>query len=82
MAAGEPSALGDHPLGDHPLDVHALDVHAVGDPRPLREDASATTRKPPAPPPLAPYYTPATAPGYLPGILARHHLGADGTPLP
>ncbi|AVZ75169.1 hypothetical protein SLUN_26230 [Streptomyces lunaelactis] len=48
MAAGEPSALGDHPLGDHPFDVHALDVHAVGDPRPLREDASATTRKPPA----------------------------------
>ncbi|MEW2080681.1 DUF6716 putative glycosyltransferase [Streptomyces sp. NPDC005283] len=33
-------------------------------------------------PPLAPYYTSATAPGYLPGILARHHLGPDGTPLP
>ncbi|MEU7055343.1 DUF6716 putative glycosyltransferase [Streptomyces sp. NPDC046197] len=33
-------------------------------------------------PPLAPYYTAATAPGYLPGILARHHLGPDGTPLP
>ncbi|MFF4358604.1 DUF6716 putative glycosyltransferase [Streptomyces sp. NPDC001604] len=33
-------------------------------------------------PPLAPYYTPATAPGYLPGILARHHLGPDGSPLP
>ncbi|MEU0378279.1 DUF6716 putative glycosyltransferase [Streptomyces cyaneofuscatus] len=33
-------------------------------------------------PPLAPYYTPATAPGYLPGILARHHLDPDGTPLP
>lgn len=33
-------------------------------------------------PPLAPYYTPATAPGYLPGILARHHLGPDGHPLP
>ncbi|MFJ8136638.1 DUF6716 putative glycosyltransferase [Streptomyces sp. NPDC096013] len=32
--------------------------------------------------PLAPYYTPETAPGYLPGILARHHLGPDGTPLP
>ncbi|MFJ5261287.1 DUF6716 putative glycosyltransferase [Streptomyces sp. NPDC088387] len=32
--------------------------------------------------PLTPYYTPATAPGYLPGILARHHLGPDGTPLP
>ncbi|WP_334664812.1 DUF6716 putative glycosyltransferase [Streptomyces cyaneofuscatus] len=29
-------------------------------------------------PPLAPYYTPATAPGYL----ARHHLAPDGTPLP
>ncbi|MFG2128058.1 DUF6716 putative glycosyltransferase [Streptomyces sp. NPDC048751] len=36
----------------------------------------------PALPPLAPYYTPETAPGYLPGILARHHLGPDGTPLP
>ncbi|MEU3706602.1 DUF6716 putative glycosyltransferase [Streptomyces anulatus] len=33
-------------------------------------------------PPLAPYYTPATAPGYLPGILGRHHLATDGTPLP
>ena len=33
-------------------------------------------------PPLAPYYTPLTAPGYLPGILARHHLGPDGGPLP
>nr|WSY52280.1 hypothetical protein OG999_20590 [Streptomyces sp. NBC_00886] len=32
--------------------------------------------------PLNPYYTPETAPGYLPGILARHHLGPDGTPLP
>ncbi|MCT7352701.1 hypothetical protein N4P33_11020 [Streptomyces sp. 15-116A] len=33
-------------------------------------------------PPLTPYYTPVTAPGYLPGILARHHLGVDGAPLP
>lgn len=33
-------------------------------------------------PDLAPYYTPATAPGYLPGILARHHLAPDGSPLP
>ncbi|MGW0840411.1 DUF6716 putative glycosyltransferase [Streptomyces sp. NPDC002787] len=33
-------------------------------------------------PPLAPYYTPVTAPGYLPGILARHHLDPDGEPLP
>ncbi|MEU3501090.1 DUF6716 putative glycosyltransferase [Streptomyces hundungensis] len=33
-------------------------------------------------PPIAPYYTATTAPGYLPGILARHHLAPDGTPLP
>ncbi|MDJ0382861.1 DUF6716 putative glycosyltransferase [Streptomyces sp. G-G2] len=33
-------------------------------------------------PPPAPYYTPATAPGYLPGLLARHHLAPDGTALP
>ncbi|SDK76480.1 DUF6716 putative glycosyltransferase [Streptomyces indicus] len=33
-------------------------------------------------PPLAPYYTLTTAPGYLPGILARHHLAPDGSPLP
>lgn len=33
-------------------------------------------------PAVAPYYTQDTAPGYLPGILARHHLGPDGRPLP
>ncbi|MFF1687653.1 MULTISPECIES: DUF6716 putative glycosyltransferase [unclassified Streptomyces] len=33
-------------------------------------------------PPLAPYYSLTTAPGYLPRILARHHLAPDGTPLP
>ncbi|MEU3773680.1 DUF6716 putative glycosyltransferase [Streptomyces sp. NPDC032472] len=33
-------------------------------------------------PPVEPYYTLATAPGYLPGILARQHLAPDGTPLP
>jgi hypothetical protein len=32
-------------------------------------------------PPLAPYYTPTTAPGYLPALLARHHLAPDGAPL-
>ncbi|MFG3355281.1 DUF6716 putative glycosyltransferase [Streptomyces sp. NPDC048001] len=31
--------------------------------------------------PLRPYYTPLTAPGYLPGLLARHHLAPDGTPV-
>jgi hypothetical protein len=32
-------------------------------------------------PPLSPYYTNRTAPGYLPKILARHHLDAKGEPL-
>ncbi|MEW1655688.1 DUF6716 putative glycosyltransferase [Streptomyces sp. NPDC093707] len=32
-------------------------------------------------PPLAPYYTPRTAPGYLPGILARYGLDPRGAPL-
>ena len=33
-------------------------------------------------PPLTPYYTAATAPGYLPGVLARHGLDPTGEPLP
>lgn len=33
-------------------------------------------------PALAPYYTPTTAPGYLPGVLARYGLDVDGAPLP
>nr|WP_240979370.1 DUF6716 putative glycosyltransferase [Streptomyces sp. HNM0574] len=32
-------------------------------------------------PPLAPYYTPVTAPGYLPGILGRYGFGPHGEPL-
>ncbi|MEU1848079.1 DUF6716 putative glycosyltransferase [Streptomyces sp. NPDC019990] len=47
-----------------------------------RERIAGLLDRPGGLPPLAPYYTPATAPGYLPGILARHHLGPDGTPLP
>ncbi|AOP50144.1 DUF6716 putative glycosyltransferase [Streptomyces lydicus] len=39
-------------------------------------------REAPSLPPLAPYYTPRTAPGYLPGILARHGLDPEGEPLP
>lgn len=35
----------------------------------------------PSLPAPAPYYTSGTAPGYLPGLLARHHLAPDGTPL-
>ncbi|MEU9124107.1 DUF6716 putative glycosyltransferase [Streptomyces sp. NPDC048506] len=33
-------------------------------------------------PPVTPYYTPRTAPGYLPGILARHGLDPHGEPIP
>ncbi|AWN32291.1 MULTISPECIES: DUF6716 putative glycosyltransferase [unclassified Streptomyces] len=32
-------------------------------------------------PPLTPYYTARTAPGYLPGILARHGLDPQGEPV-
>ncbi|MFJ7418773.1 DUF6716 putative glycosyltransferase [Streptomyces uncialis] len=31
---------------------------------------------------IAPYYTAATAPGYLPGVLRRYHLAVDGAVLP
>ncbi|MFB6843546.1 DUF6716 putative glycosyltransferase [Streptomyces sp. NPDC056373] len=47
-----------------------------------RKRIAALLDRPGGLPPLTPYYTPVTAPGYLPGILARHHLGPDGTPLP
>ncbi len=47
-----------------------------------RERIAALRGRPGGLPPLAPYYTTVTAPGYLPGILARHHLAPDGTPLP
>ncbi|MFD8910240.1 DUF6716 putative glycosyltransferase [Streptomyces sp. NPDC059575] len=47
-----------------------------------RERIAALLTRPGGLPPLDPYYTAETAPGYLPGILARHHLGPDGAPLP
>jgi hypothetical protein len=47
-----------------------------------RERIAKLLDRPGGLPALTPYYTPATAPGYLPGILARHHLGPDGCPLP
>ncbi|MGC9535456.1 DUF6716 putative glycosyltransferase [Streptomyces sp. UG1] len=47
-----------------------------------RERIAKLLERPGGLPALTPYYTPATAPGYLPGILARHHLGVDGSPLP
>jgi hypothetical protein len=33
-------------------------------------------------PAISTYYTATTAPGYLPGLLARYQLAPDGTPLP
>ncbi|MFE0509310.1 DUF6716 putative glycosyltransferase [Streptomyces sp. NPDC058964] len=47
-----------------------------------RERIAQLLDRPGGLPPLNPYYTTETAPGYLPGILARHHLGPDGSPLP
>lgn len=47
-----------------------------------RERIAKLLDRPGGPAPLTPYYTPVTAPGYLPGLLARHHLGPDGSPLP
>ncbi|GGJ20948.1 hypothetical protein GCM10010121_034920 [Streptomyces brasiliensis] len=47
-----------------------------------RERITELLARPGGLPPLNPYYTTETAPGYLPGILARHHLGPDGAPLP
>ncbi|MFE5819775.1 DUF6716 putative glycosyltransferase [Streptomyces sp. NPDC056479] len=49
---------------------------------PARKRIAELLERPGGMPALTPYYTPATAPGYLPGILARHHLGPDGSPLP
>ncbi|MEU6063181.1 MULTISPECIES: DUF6716 putative glycosyltransferase [Streptomyces] len=49
---------------------------------PARERIAGLLGRPGGLPPLNPYYTTETAPGYLPGILARHHLGPDGSPLP
>ncbi|WP_424212146.1 DUF6716 putative glycosyltransferase [Streptomyces sp. BI20] len=46
-----------------------------------RTRLAALLAGPPLPPP-APWYDRSTAPGYLPALLARHHLAPDGRPLP
>jgi putative glycosyltransferase DUF6716 len=46
----------------------------------LRTRVAALLAEPGLPEP-APYYTHRTAPAYLPGILARHGLAPDGTPV-
>ncbi|MFE2164711.1 DUF6716 putative glycosyltransferase [Streptomyces sp. NPDC059447] len=59
------------PAGGTPYDAYAA----------ARDRLAALLAEPALPVP-APYYTLETAPGYLPGILARQHLRPDGTPLP
>ncbi|MFF4317314.1 DUF6716 putative glycosyltransferase [Streptomyces sp. NPDC001568] len=65
-----------HPPGTDPTPDEVPDAHAAARAR-LAELLSRDRL-----PAVAPYYTAATAPGYLPGILARHHLDVDGAPLP
>ncbi|MEU9376635.1 DUF6716 putative glycosyltransferase [Streptomyces sp. NPDC048255] len=63
-----------------PYEAHdAPEAHDAYAAARARVAALVGARRLPSP---APYYTPTTAPGYLPGILARHHLAPDGTPLP
>ncbi|MFF4006094.1 DUF6716 putative glycosyltransferase [Streptomyces sp. NPDC001717] len=59
------------PASDAPYDAYAA----------ARDRIAALLAEPALPAP-APYYTLETAPGYLPGILARQHLRPDGTPQP
>ncbi|KOU21206.1 hypothetical protein ADK52_24890 [Streptomyces sp. WM6372] len=60
----------------------AADAAAPGDPFAAARARLGELLDRPVLPAVAPYYTQVTAPGYLPGILARHHLAPDGTPLP
>ncbi|MFD7083497.1 DUF6716 putative glycosyltransferase [Streptomyces sp. NPDC002181] len=54
----------------------------AGDPFAAARERLAHLLDLPVLPAVAPYYTQVTAPRYLPGILARHHLAPDGSPLP
>ncbi|MFJ6778185.1 DUF6716 putative glycosyltransferase [Streptomyces yangpuensis] len=70
-SAPGPSAPGPSAPGPHDHDPYALARAKVA--------GLLAAARLPAP---APYYTLTTAPGYLPGILARHRLAPDGTPQP
>ncbi|MFG2337173.1 DUF6716 putative glycosyltransferase [Streptomyces yangpuensis] len=65
----------------HVHDPHVHDPH-VHDPYALARAKVAGLLAAARLPSPAPYYTLTTAPGYLPGILARHRLAPDGTPQP
>ncbi|MEU2391082.1 DUF6716 putative glycosyltransferase [Streptomyces sp. NPDC007369] len=83
----DPSWLAAHGVpGSRPAEA---DTAAPAAPAPDAADPYAAARARvaelaarPCLPPVDPYYTRTTAPGYLPGILARQHLAPDGTPLP
>ncbi|MFE1793483.1 DUF6716 putative glycosyltransferase, partial [Streptomyces sp. NPDC059525] len=80
-ASGGARAAGTGPAGgvaagDVPAGPAAADPYAAARERLARLLAQERLA------PVAPYYTLETAPGYLPGILARQHLAPDGTPLP
>lgn len=87
---GAPSPVGAGPVGAGPAGAGPVGVPAAAGPGSAAGgDAYAVARAKVAGllaatrlPPPAPYYTLTTAPGYLPGILARHRLAPDGTPLP
>ncbi|MGW5846805.1 DUF6716 putative glycosyltransferase [Streptomyces sp. NPDC055254] len=94
LPRGDPDWLAEQGVLPVPAEPGAAAAAAASDgrtagARPAGADAYAAARarvagltaaaRLPAP---APYYTLTTAPGYLPGILARHHLAPDGTPLP
>ncbi|MET7680211.1 DUF6716 putative glycosyltransferase [Streptomyces sp. NPDC005423] len=85
LASWEQLDAGHRPVPDEEW-VARQGVAAGGDTYEHAFDAAreriATLLAAPAMPALTPYYTPETAPGYLPGILARHHLGPDGALLP
>lgn len=67
------------PLAD-PLWTAAHGV-AGADPHAALRSRVAALLADPELPPLSPYYTLRTAPGYLPGILARHGLNPKGEPV-
>ncbi|MFD3699947.1 DUF6716 putative glycosyltransferase [Streptomyces sp. NPDC058646] len=71
LPAPGPASSADRPAAGPPYDAYAAARARVA--------VLAGARRLPSP---APYYTLTTAPRYLPGILARHHLAPDGSPLP
>ncbi|MGW0395154.1 DUF6716 putative glycosyltransferase [Streptomyces sp. NPDC003042] len=79
LPRGDPGWLAAHGVPGAPAEPAA---DPAGDAYAAARDRVAELVARPLLPAPSPYYTLTTAPGYLPGILARHHLAPDGTPLP